>query len=198
MERDVHIEVNQWTQEAFILEPLSGSQTTPAVSLQTGAGTPPSAQFVPPAPVRATPPPPSTPAAKPQPPGRYEVIKGTSLLAAPDSKAAVIQRLHPRTVVNVVSTEGDYVKVESTSDKPSGYVSRKALTPAHSAWGEIRREESAAPVPTASGATRQPVTTLQPAPRSRKEQERQQQEEVDRDKKLIDEGQELLQRFLPR
>lgn len=135
--------------------------------------------------------------AKPVPPGRYEVTKTTSLLAAPDSQAAAMQQLHAHTPVNVVATEGDYVQIESKTGKPPGYILRNVIAPFHTRRPVVRKEPIT-PVSTSTGVPKQPVSTLQTDPRSQEEQERQQQKEFEQDKKLIDEGQQLLQRLLPR
>ncbi|HEV8713173.1 MAG TPA: caspase family protein [Candidatus Binatia bacterium] len=197
LEREVHIEVDQWAQEAFILKPLPVAQKTTAVSLQTGTGTPPAVQFVPPEQGGAAAKPAPRPAAKPVAPGRYEVTKATPLLAAPDDKAAVLQQLNPHTTVNVVGTEGDYLKIESKAGKPPGYVSRKAVTPSR-AVKAVAREEPAAPLPVSSTAARKTVATPQAEQQLQIEQERQHQEELRQQQELMRNGEQLLRGLIGR
>jgi hypothetical protein len=197
LERDVNIAVNQWTQEAFVLEPLLASQKTTTVSLQTGAGDTPALHLVSPEQAGTAAKPAPRPATKPMAPGRYEVTKATPLLAAPDDKAAVIQQLNPRTAVNVVGAEGDYLKIESKAGKPPGYISRKAVTPLRATKVVTRKEPAASPS-IASEAARRTGTASQTERQLLIEQERQRQEELQQQQELIRSGEQLLRSLIGR
>src|SRR5262249_24305218 len=73
------------------------------------------------------------------PPGKYEPFVDTQVRSGPGLEHSVVARIKKGTKLNVVNEENGWLKVESKSGKPPGYVDASLVRPANQQSGERRR-----------------------------------------------------------
>ncbi|MDP2605715.1 MAG: protein kinase [Deltaproteobacteria bacterium] len=61
-------------------------------------------------------------------PGRYKVIRYAAVYREPRPDSNVITKLGPGTIVNVVAARGEFLRIESRTGNPPGYVLRNDVT----------------------------------------------------------------------
>jgi len=64
------------------------------------------------------------------PPGKYETVVDTQVRSGPGLQHSVVARIKKGTKLNVVNEENGWLKVESKSGKPPGYVDASLARPA--------------------------------------------------------------------
>jgi uncharacterized protein YgiM (DUF1202 family) len=79
------------------------------------------------------------------PPGKYEAVVDTQVRSGPGLQHSVVARIKKGTKLNVVNDENGWLKVESKSGKPPGYVDASLVQPAgNQQSGERRHSRSSA------------------------------------------------------